>query len=56
MRATWADFVPAVPVSTAGAVCAAIGFAAGWLALTGLMRLLAWPLRRLWAPGGAGSG
>lgn len=42
LRATWADFRPAVPLTVAGAIAAALGFLGGWAAL----RLLLWPLRR----------
>jgi len=44
LRATWADFKPAVPVSTEGFIAAAIGYALGW----GLVLLLvATPIRLL---------
>ncbi|MDF0598025.1 DUF2937 family protein [Psychromarinibacter halotolerans] len=43
---TWDDFRPAVPVTTDGLICAGIGFAGGWLALTLLFGLLMRPFRR----------
>jgi len=47
LAATWADFRPAVPVTTDGLITAGIGFLGGWLVTTGLLGLLAWPFRRL---------
>lgn len=44
---TWADFVPAVPASTAGLASAGVGFAGGWALLGAAMGLVAWPLRRV---------
>lgn len=45
-NATWADFRPAVPLSTAGAVAAGVGFLAGW-GVVGLgLSVLLWPFRR----------
>ncbi|WP_050526040.1 DUF2937 family protein [Pseudorhodobacter aquimaris] len=41
LRATWADFRPAVPLTVAGVIAAALGFLGGW----GALRLLLWPLR-----------
>ena len=49
LAATWADFRPAVPVTFDGLIAAAIGFVAGWLASSGLLALLAWPIRRVFA-------
>ncbi|WP_149139597.1 DUF2937 family protein [Gemmobacter caeruleus] len=46
LAATWADFRPAVPVTTDGLITAGIGFLGGWLVTTGLLGLLAWPFRR----------
>jgi len=46
LQATWADFVPAVPVSLAGFLCAGIGYIAGWGLISGLLALLARPFRR----------
>lgn len=46
LRATWAEFRPAVPVSTDGFVSAGIGFAGGWgLVALGLGAVMA-PFRR----------
>ncbi|MEX0371167.1 MAG: DUF2937 family protein [Tateyamaria sp.] len=39
-------FEPAVPLTAAGAMFAGTGFLAGWLAMWGVLRLLAWPFRR----------
>ena len=44
--ATWADFAPAVPTSSAGIVAAGAGFALGWGMLGGVLSLLSYPLRR----------
>jgi hypothetical protein len=46
LQAVWADYRPAIPVTEAGFAAAGIGFGAGWLALAGLMRFLAWPFRK----------
>lgn len=46
LAATWADFRPAVPVTTDGLITAGIGFLGGWLVTAGLLGLLAWPFRR----------
>ncbi|WP_373353368.1 DUF2937 family protein [Pseudoroseicyclus sp. CXY001] len=43
---TFADYAPAVPTTTAGAVSAGIGYALGWLILAGLVTLILWPIRR----------
>jgi hypothetical protein len=49
---TWSGYVPAIPLSGAGAVSAAAGYAGGW-ALVGLVLWLpAAMLRRRRAPGG----
>lgn len=45
-RATYGDFRPALPVTTDGLTCAAIGFGAGWLVVAGLISLLLMPFRR----------
>lgn len=42
LTATWGDFAPSVPVTSAGLIAAGIGFAAGWL----LFGLLTLPFRR----------
>lgn len=44
--ATWADFRPALPLTLAGGVAAGLGLLGGWGALTLLLSLLLWPLRR----------
>lgn len=46
LGATWADFRPAVPATSAGLTTGAVGFAAGWAAAAGLLSLLARPFRR----------
>ena len=46
LSATWGDFQPAVPATTAGLTTGAVGFAAGWAAVGGLLSLLARPFRR----------
>jgi hypothetical protein len=38
LRNTWQDFRPALPITAAGLICAAIGFLFGWLLLS-LVRL-----------------
>lgn len=50
-RGTWADFRPALPLTPSGATAAGAGFAGGWLAVSGLLVLLARPFRR---PAGRG--
>ncbi|WP_226341123.1 DUF2937 family protein [Gemmobacter serpentinus] len=49
LAATWADFRPAVPVTFDGLISAGIGFLGGWLVASGLLSLLAWPFRRIFA-------
>ena len=44
--AVWADFTPAVPVSTAGAASAGAGFVIGWAILLALWSFLAMPFRK----------
>lgn len=46
LRAVWADFKPAVPVTTDGFIAAGIGYLLGFVVLSGLYKLLAWPFRR----------
>jgi hypothetical protein len=46
LRNTWADFTPAIPVTSAGAVTAATGFFGGWASVTALLSLIAIPFRR----------
>jgi hypothetical protein len=45
-RATLDRFVPAVPLSAEAALYAAVGLVLGVLAVAGMERLAAWPLRR----------
>lgn len=49
LQATWSDFRPAVPVTLDGLAAAAIGFFGGGALLSGLLSLLLWPVRRLFA-------
>lgn len=44
---TWGDFAPAMPVTTAGAVAAGLGYFFGWLSIGGLIAAGAFCLRRL---------
>lgn len=37
VQRTWADFRPALPVTTDGLICAGVGFGAGWLVVTGML-------------------
>ena len=46
LRATWADYAPAVPVTAAGLACAGIGFVAGWGVIGAALSLLMRPFRR----------
>lgn len=46
LQATWADFQPAMPVTTAGLSTAGAGFFGGWAAIGGLLSLLFAPFRR----------
>lgn len=46
LQATWADFRPAIPATSDGAVTAAIGYALGWGGMAGLFGLLTRPFRR----------
>lgn len=46
VRAAWADFTPAVPLSAAGLAAAGGGFVGGWAIFGLLATALAWPLRR----------
>ena len=45
-RRTWSDYRPAVPVTIDGFICAAIGYALAWLALTGVFALIMRLFRR----------
>lgn len=44
--ATWRDFAPAVPLTLAGAVSAAVGGTFGWLGALGLLSICTMPFRR----------
>ncbi len=46
LKATWGDFAPAVPATTAGLTTGAVGFAGGWVAVIGLLSLILRPFRR----------
>jgi Protein of unknown function (DUF2937) len=46
LNATWGDFQPAVPATTAGLTTGAVGFAAGWVAVGALLSFLVRPFRR----------
>ena len=46
LTATWADFRPAVPVTSDGFIAFAIGFLAGLTLLNTLVAALRWPFRR----------
>lgn len=43
---TWQAYRPAVPVTWDGAICAGVGFVAGWGLVTGLFALILMPFRR----------
>lgn len=43
---TWAQFKPAMPLTSAGMVSAVVGFAGGWAAALAAISLLGWPFRR----------
>ena len=46
LRAVWADYTPAMPISSAGAAAAGAGFLAGWAVFAAFLSALALPLRR----------
>jgi hypothetical protein len=46
LEATWADYQPAVPVTSAGLIAAGLGFFLGWTGLSLLFGALARPFRR----------
>jgi Protein of unknown function (DUF2937) len=46
LQATWADFKPAIPATTEGAITAGIGYVTGWTLIAALMKLLALPFGR----------
>jgi hypothetical protein len=48
-HATWVDFRPALPLTAEGGVAGALGFGAGWGAVSLLLWLLLWPFRRYFA-------
>ncbi|WP_296375945.1 DUF2937 family protein [Yoonia sp.] len=50
LRATWADFTPAVPISVAGAASGGVGFAVGWGVLAVLLAALTVPFRKTAKP------
>ncbi|WP_299561194.1 DUF2937 family protein [uncultured Sulfitobacter sp.] len=49
-RAAWQAYQPAVPVNFAGLIFACFGFVTATLGVGLLVRLVAWPLRRVTAP------
>ena len=46
LQATWADYKPAVPATTEGAITAGLGYVGGWFGVAALMRLLGLFFRR----------
>ena len=46
LEATWGDFKPAMPVTTAGLTSAGAGFVGGWAAIGAVLSLLLAPFRR----------
>lgn len=46
LRATWADYKPAVPVTSEGFIAAAIGYALGWGVVMGVFSMLGGLFRR----------
>ena len=46
LQATWADYKPAVPATTDGAITAGLGYVGGWFGVAALMRLLGLFFRR----------
>lgn len=46
LEATWEDFKPAMPVTTAGFASAGAGFVGGWAAIGALLTLISAPFRR----------
>ena len=46
LQATWADFQPAIPTTSDGALTAGLGYVSGWSLTALLWRVLAWPFRR----------
>ncbi len=50
LAAAWADFEPALPLSTPGAVTAGAGFVTGWAGIAALLALITAPFRRRRGP------
>ena len=46
LRGTWGDYEPAVPLTAAGAVSAAAGYLAGWVAIALTVWVMTAPFRR----------
>lgn len=46
LQNTWADFQPAVPLTSTGAITGGAGGIAGWALVALLLRVLAWPFKR----------
>lgn len=46
LQNTWADFAPAMPLTTPGALSAGVGYVGGWGIIAGLLALISWPFRR----------
>ncbi len=46
LEATWTDFQPAMPVTTAGLATAGAGFLGGWLGIGAVLSLVLAPFRR----------
>lgn len=46
LAATYADFRPAIPATTDGAIMAGIGYASGWVVVAVLWRVISFPFRR----------
>lgn len=45
-RATWGDFVPAMPLSLEGMIAGLAGFLGGYAVIAAFLKFLAWPFRR----------
>jgi hypothetical protein len=46
LRASWADFRPAIPATADGAMAAGVGFVAGWAIIALILAVLRAPFRR----------
>ena len=46
LQATWADFRPAMPATSEGAITAGLGYVGGWAVIAALGRMLALMFRR----------